>query len=547
MRVSLRTKTILGVAVIESILLFILVVTAINFLTDIIDDTLTKRANSKAALFALTTKDALRVYDLASLEALSNELIHSPDTEYIRVIGADGRLLASSGDAFLIERAFSEDSELSDISDGVFDTFANITDRGKLLGRIELGLSIQSTQAKITQVRVWSAILAFLELILVTAFSYVLMSYLTRQLKILETGSRKIRTALKTRDFKNAKVVVTGEDELSELAISFNGLVESMQQELMINQGQQAQLQELNNQLEAKVAKRTESLDARNKELSKINKEMKETQRQLLQAEKMASVGQLAAGVAHEINNPVGFVSSNLTSLKDYVNSYKLLSYEVTQLTNADEEDRTQALLRLNEYVSKEDFDFIDQDATDLIDESSSGLQRVTEIVDGLKLFSRIDNDEKKLSDINECIKTTLNMVKSELKYECNIETNFQALPEIPINVGQISQVFTNLFINAGHAIKASGQFGLLTISTQVDQENVIIDVKDTGTGMSDDVITRIFNPFFTTKPEGTGTGLGLSISFGIIADHGGEMSAESKVGDGSCFTIKIPVTGSQE
>lgn len=543
MRISLRTKTIVGVAVIEIVLLMILVITAISFLTDIIDETLTKRANTTASLFATTTKDALLGYDLASLDAFTEELMENPDIAYVKVIGQNEQLFSARGDPSLIERKFKVDHRLNDVIDGIFDTSASIIQNEFVFGRIELGISIQPTQEKIARVQTWSGILAFIELMLVAAFSYILGSYLTRQLRVLNKGSHQVKKALKTGDFLNVKVAVKGNDELSDLARSFNSLTESLQQELQLNQEQKDQLQTLNNQLEQKVAKRTETLNVRNKELLDINNEIKETQQQLLQAEKMASVGQLAAGVAHEINNPIGFVSSNLSTLKDYVRSYQLLTNEVTKLTNTEDSQAVEVFSSLQKHLEKEDFEFINQDVSELIEESEEGLQRVSEIVGGLKLFSRVDNDEKQLFDLNACLKTTLNMVKNELKYDCDIETDFHTLPTIAVNVGKLNQVFTNLLINAGQAIKSTEKFGLLSLSTRVEEDNIVIRIKDTGIGMPEEVLHKIFNPFFTTKPEGSGTGLGLSISFGIIVDHGGELIAESKVGVGSCFTVKLPIT----
>ena len=545
MRISFRAKTIIGIATIEGVLLFIIVITAISFLTEIIDDTLTKRANTTASLFATTTKDAVLAYDLASLEAFTEELMENPDMVYIKVIGQNGELFASRGETSLIERTFKKDRALSDVTDGIFDATATIREGEFVFGRVELGIGIQSTQSKIAEVQKWSTSLAIFELLIVAVFSFVLGSYLTRQLKTLLVGSREIRHALKARNFENVNVLIKGQDEFAELALSFNELVKLLREELLINQKQQDELQELNTDLEQKVELRTEALNLRNKELSKINIEMQETQKQLLQAEKMASVGQLAAGVAHEINNPLGFVSSNLSSLKDYVNAYKLMSYEVSKLTKVPESKHPAIIAGIKAFMDKEDFDFINQDISELIEESDDGLKRVAEIVAGLKLFSRADTDEKQLFDINACLTTTLNMVNNELKYHCNVETDFQSLPNVPIHVGKINQVFTNLLINASYAIRETGRHGLLKLSTLVETEHVVIHINDSGTGMSEETLTKIFNPFFTTKPEGSGTGLGLSISFGIITEHGGELNVISEIGEGSCFTIKLPIHSS--
>lgn len=540
---SLRTKTIAGVAIIGVMLLFILIFTSLGFLTAIIDETLTKRAQTTATLFAATTKDALLSYDLASLDAYCQELMTNSDIAYVRVIGGNGKIFAFGGDKKLLIIPFDEDRQSSDVTDGIFDTYALIHSEGVEYGRIEVGISIQPTLEKISKVRTWSGSLALIELLLVVAFSAALGTYLTRQLKALNIGSKRVRKALKTKDFRSIKVPVKGKDELGQLAISFNGLVESLQQELQVNQSQKDQLVSLNADLEDKIAERTLNLKLKNDELTQINIEMKETQQQLLQAEKMASVGQLAAGVAHEINNPLGFVSSNLATLKDYVALYSLLMREASNVVTVDDGQKNNAISRLRAFLESEDFDFIDEDIGELVDESSEGLKRVSEIVSGLKLFSRVDSDDRQSFDINSCLKTTLNMVKNELKYDCNIETYFGKLPQTLINVGQLNQVFTNLLINAGHAIKASQKFGTLKITTRSDSSHIYIEIEDNGSGMSEETLHRIFNPFFTTKPEGSGTGLGLSISFGIIEDHDGSLSAKSKLGEGSTFQITLPIT----
>ncbi|MBT0587727.1 HAMP domain-containing protein [Alteromonas sp. SM 2104] len=547
---SLRTKTIVGVALIELILLVILIVTAIGFMTQIIDDTLTKRAKTTAELFATTTKDAVLSYDLASLDAFTSDLMSHPDIAYVRVIGQNGALFASGGDPALVNRTFVEDSQLADVTDGIFDTAAAIFEDEFVFGRVEVGLGIQSTQQAIATVRRWSLSIALVELVLVAAFSFILGSYLTRQLKALTAGSRRVRTALQRGNFKDStiQVDVKSDDELSDLAKSFNRLVTALQHELAVNAQQRRDLTSMNLELEGKVRRRTQALSDKNAELSQANQHMKETQQQLLQAEKLASVGQLAAGVAHEINNPVGFIASNLSTLKDYVSAYQLLIHHAQLLANCDDDaafDTTLAELR--HIIEREDIEFIDQDVHALLNESSEGLRRVSEIVNGLKLFSRMDSQERQLFDINACLKTTLNMVNNELKYHCEIDTQFSDLPHLLINVGQLNQVFTNILINAGHAIKATGKFGQITINTATRGQNVVVAICDNGTGIPEEIRRDIFNPFFTTKAEGSGTGLGLSISIGIVTEHGGTLTVDSTLGKGSCFSVCLPISREEE
>lgn len=547
MRFSLRTKTIAGVAAIEGFLLLLLIFTAISFLTNIIDEMLSKRASATAALFATATKDAVLSYDLASLESFTEELMENPDLEYVRIIGPDRQIFATRGSRALLARDFYQDQRLSDVDDGVFDTYSTINEDGFVFGRIELGISIRSTQAAIAKVSAWSLSIATIEMILVAGFSYFLGTFLMRQLKVLELGSKKVEKALKDRNFAHLSVPVRGNDELSDLAKAFNGLIQSLQQELEVNHQQQKELLALNSELEDKVFERTKDLTIKNNQLIKVNREIKETQQQLLQAEKMASVGQLAAGVAHEINNPIGFVTSNLSTLKDYVSAYQLVVQQAQLAVRELPKHKCPQAQKLGDLLSKEDFVYINEDIKELLDESKDGLVRVANIVQDLKLFSRVDRNEKQLFDLNACLKTTLNMLNNELKYKCEVVTDFGVIPQIMVNVGKLTQVFTNLLINASHAIKATESFGKITISTALQKNVIVIQIADTGIGIPAETLNKIFNPFFTTKPEGMGTGLGLSVSIGIIAELDGDISVDSEVGKGSCFTIKLPVKNTEE
>ncbi|MFS1702572.1 sensor histidine kinase, partial [Alteromonas sp. AMM-1] len=207
--------------------------------------------------------------------------------------------------------------------------------------------------------------------------------------------------------------------------------------------------------------------------------------------------------------------------------------------TNVDEQ---KALINeIHQFYEQHDFDFISEDITPLIEESVEGLTRVSEIVKGLKVFSRIDSDEKQWFDLNHCLNTTLTMVNNKLKYICKVEKQFADLPRVFINVGKLTQVFTNLLINAGQAIESTGRQGIITVQTRLHKDQVSIEITDTGCGISEENQEKLFNPFFTTKPEGQGTGLGLSITYGIIQEHGGTISVTSKEGEGSKFVITLP------
>lgn len=286
---------------------------------------------------------------------------------------------------------------------------------------------------------------------------------------------------------------------------------------------------------------KNEQVSRRNDAIEEANAALMKAQAQLVQSEKMASVGQLAAGVAHEINNPIGYITSNLGTLKSYTNVMRELITGYRQYSdsikagNADES----LYLKMQEIQSREDIDFVLDDVAELVSDSLAGSLRVKEIVQGLKSFSRVDSADYSESDLHSGIESTLKVLASEMKYSCEVRLEFGDLPQVSCNLARINQVFLNLLVNASQSFE---QPGLVTISTRCDDTWVYLSISDTGCGIPEDKLGSIFDPFFTTKAVGSGTGLGLSISFGIIEEHGGTLSVKSEVGSGSQFTIKLPI-----
>ena len=274
-------------------------------------------------------------------------------------------------------------------------------------------------------------------------------------------------------------------------------------------------------------------------EQAELIRKLEETQNQLLQSEKLAAVGQLAAGIAHEINNPMGFIRSNLATLRGYAE--KLLD-----VVNAYEE--AEPLLaadpRLRERVAgakrKADLSFLAGDIGTLIAESIDGADRVRRIVQDLRDFSRIGESEWQRVDLHECLESTVNMVWNEIKYKAELVRDYGTLPPVECIPSRLNQVFMNLLVNAAQAIPERGR---ITISTRCCGDKVEIAVADTGQGIPADVLPKVFDPFFTTKPVGKGTGLGLSVSYGIVRNHGGDIDAASQPGVGTTFTVRLPVS----
>jgi two-component system, NtrC family, sensor kinase len=251
---------------------------------------------------------------------------------------------------------------------------------------------------------------------------------------------------------------------------------------------------------------------------------------QLLQAEKLASIGQLAAGVAHEINNPIGYIASNMQVLAEYSQTFVSLIEELALMLPE------QSRLAI---FSKHDFEYLKNDVPLLVKESEEGLARVVGIISDLKDFSHIEEAEFTVSDIHHGLQSTLNIVNNEIKYKADVIKNFSALPDIECMPAQLNQVFMNLLVNAAHAIEETGT---ITITTGYEYNWVWIAFKDTGKGISIEQQAHIFEPFFTTKARGQGTGLGLSLSQSIVDKHGGRIELETELGKGSCFTVWLPV-----
>lgn len=251
---------------------------------------------------------------------------------------------------------------------------------------------------------------------------------------------------------------------------------------------------------------------------------------QLFQSEKMAALGQLAAGVAHEINNPIGFVFSNLGTLAGYVRDLTRIVDEVDTSPNID---------RLRAIKSTIDYKFIREDVESLIRESEDGIDRITRIISALKDFTRKDDDVFRMADIRRGIETTLKVVNSELKYKADVILELGEIPEISCVPSQINQVIMNLLVNAAQSME---EFGKIVIRTGSERNMIWFEVDDNGAGMSQEIQSRIYEPFFTTKPAGKGTGLGLAISFNIIQKHNGIIDLSSAPGMGTRFRVWLPI-----
>jgi PAS domain S-box-containing protein len=336
--------------------------------------------------------------------------------------------------------------------------------------------------------------------------------------------------------------------------------------DISARKGMEESLQDINVELQKRVDERTEALSHAKKQLEAdiderkhsqslltqqyeqlegLHRELQDAQSQLLQSEKLASIGQLAAGVAHEINNPIGFVHSNLGTLENYIRDlFRIIeAYEVCEAALPSGVAPHGDIVNLKRQL---DLPYLKQDIPALMNESRDGIARVRKIVQDLKDFSRLDSTpDWQYANLHQGLDSTLNIVQNEIKYHAEVVRQYGEIPDVECLPSQLNQVFMNLLVNAAHAIE--GPRGTITLRSGLLEEagkpaEVWIEVADTGKGIPEDVMGRIFDPFFTTKAVGKGTGLGLSLAYGIIQKHHGRIEVESEVGKGTTFRVTLPV-----
>jgi len=319
---------------------------------------------------------------------------------------------------------------------------------------------------------------------------------------------------------------------------------ESQAEALLALQENERIIREQNVFLEKKVDERTYELKLSNDDLNKAMTELKEAESQLVESEKMASLGQLTAGIAHEINNPINFVTSNVKPLSRDV---RILLDTVDEMEKMMLEDTSvaQKQKRIEEYKNDIDYDYLKMEIDQLLSGIGDGASRTAEIVKGLRIFSRLDEDDLKKADINEGLDSTLVLTNNLLNNLIKIEKKYANLPLIECYPGKLNQVFLNIISNGIYAVRkkfGDTDGGRITITTSCDEEFVYVKIADNGIGMDENTKKKLFEPFFTTKDVGEGTGLGLSIVYNTINKHNGSIEVNSELGQGAEFVIKLPL-----
>lgn len=318
---------------------------------------------------------------------------------------------------------------------------------------------------------------------------------------------------------------------------------ESQRQALLVMEENTRLVTEQNVRLETMVHERTLDLERTNVELSDTVNDLKLTQKQLVESEKLASLGQMTAGIAHEINNPINFVQSNVQPLKrDVEDILKLLESFAALEPN---EQLDQKLVELRQQYKEMDMDYVKKEVGQLLSGIEEGSRRTAEIVRALRVFSRMDRDTLVSGNINDCINSTLVVMKSMTKGHVTIVKELQDdIPNFDCFPGKLNQVFMNILTNAVQSTRGVNRQPadrIIEIKSSFDDENIVVSIEDNGVGMDDATKSKIFDPFYTTKAVGDGTGLGLSIVMGIVSEHQGRIEVHSELGKGSRFIITLP------
>ncbi|PYV08198.1 MAG: hypothetical protein DMG07_26485, partial [Acidobacteria bacterium] len=357
---------------------------------------------------------------------------------------------------------------------------------------------------------------------LVVVFTYLIAHGITVPLNnLIETAQTIAKGDLDRR------VPVTSSDEVGTLGATFNEMARALS-------AREEELQELNKNLEDMVRQRTRELESSHEALKQAYLDLQNAQEQLVQTEKMASLGQLVAGIAHEIKNPLNFIYGNTSFLAEYTRKLETLLESYEALRSLSAEDRA----GMEKLKGEMNYAFIKEDLGTLIDNFSEGARRINAIVSDLRTFSRMDTDTISEIDLHAQLEMSLNLLRNQYKNRVEIHREYGDIPKIEGYSGKLGQVFMNLLSNAFHAVAERGD---VWIRTRASDSSVEVEIEDNGVGIPRENLKRIFEPFFTTKGVGQGTGLGLSISYGIIEQHRGKIQVASTPRKGSIFTVRLP------
>lgn len=528
-RNSIRVKTILGVALIEAVLLIGLVVMMLGYIKDSNSTALETRAETTARLFATTAKDAVLGYDLATLYAFVNEVMTNQGLVYARVVTADGQVLAASGGAEGLNPV--TDSAIEEVTDGVYDTRAKVSEGGQVFAWVEVGFSTDSIDLIVDKAKRWSITIVALEMALVALFSFMLGRFLTHKLSALRDAAEAIGEGDLGR-----RVEVQGEDEIDTVGHAFNQMTRALESShLQMNQ-LTVELRELNETLEDKVRLRTYELQKLNRELESAIDQIQSAQSQLLESEKRATIGVLTAGVAHEINNPLAFVISNLGTLKDYQQDIDRLTARLLDAVSGTSPMQPD---ELNQLLEEIDYEFLKDDLDELLADTQNGLNRVKVIVEKMTALQQGSAHSASVVSPAAAVSEAVSRLRDAGFDECKVDVSSLLPAEV---LGSHEGLVEALYAVLTNAAQACGSNGEISIGFEEADSALRILVTDSGTGVAKEYRERIFDPFFTTREVGGGTGLGLYRARMLLEALDGELFLDEEHEGGAKFVLRLPL-----
>lgn len=503
MRWTIKAKTILGVAVIEMTLLTMLILTGLNYFRDYSANRLQGETELLGSLFVQASVDAVISYDLATLQSLIASL--EGKVERLRVLDINGNVLAQTSN--FDNSPFVVDASPLTADDNQYDFEVAIETPVARFGIAQIAIDVSDFNQTLAQARMGALTIAITEIILVALFSYLLGSYITRQLSGLTLAANTIKAG----DY-DIRIDGYRDDEIGDVAVAFNHMAQTLEQQKAKTEQYQLQLESNNQTLEERVLRRTASLEQANQSLQQTAESLRRAHSVMARQETLATVGTLSAGMAHEINTPLGFIGSNTEVMKSYIE-------ELRETGELDEE--------------------ILEDMANIVSDNKQGIERIADIIKNLKAYVHDGAISFKALALNTVVERSLSLAKHRIPDAIAVRSTVAPNCMIQGDETRLIQVVTNLLVNAAQAVAEQGE---ISISVSREDSNWLLCIEDNGEGMAEEVQQRLFEPFFTTKEVGTGTGLGLSISYGIVREHGGDLTVESELGRGSRFTLHLPI-----
>jgi signal transduction histidine kinase len=495
------------------------------------------KAEMYESLMGRQLQSAVAFRDRETAREVLSSLAADQDVSSAALYASDGRPLFGVGKYEPTRPAAKPSRQTWQASDRV-TVVSRVSSPEGPWGTLVIELSTDRLRASRRDITITAVIVGGLALLGGVAAAWVIARSLARRLRRMAD----VAEAVTAGQLEQQPIQDATDDEIGTLARAFNAMLSRLRTSI-------ADIHEANRTLEARVRERTSQLSAANEQLKQEMESRSKIEVELRHAQKLESVGRLAAGIAHEINTPIQFVGNNITFLENTFKDLIELSATYRQLCRKGSEQLLTAddLGVLEEAESAADLDYVTQNVPRSIASTQDGIARVAKIVQSMKSFAHPDRGEKTTADVNAALNSTLTVASNELKYVADIETEFAELPAVPCFLSDLNQVFLNLFINAAHAVGdvvgKSGGKGVIRVKTARQGDSIVVTISDSGTGIPEQVRDRIFDPFFTTKEVGKGTGQGLALARTIVVEkHGGAISFETEMGKGTTFKIVLPL-----